>query len=319
MDTPIVTFSKVSKRYKYFQALDELSFSLYPGEVFGYIGPNGAGKTTTLKLISGLLRDFTGEIRVYEHNLPQGYDALHRLIGFLPQSPGFANWRTVEQTLDFMGHLSGVPAATRAERITHWLTRFDLLRARDKKIKQLSGGMQQKVGFVQALLHDPRLVVLDEPLNNLDPAARDQVKQVIRELKAAGVTIIFSSHILSDVEDVADRIGIIQSGRMQFEGSVPALKQHFGVPNDIQLEFAEAPQSLGFLQAHPGVLGVKDRGGDRYLLQLSPVAPFDDIVHQLITDALAQGGRIRLIGNLTPSLDELYVRYFEQQKTASRA
>lgn len=318
MSTPIVTFEQVSKRYKYFQALDGLSFQLYPGEVFGYIGPNGAGKTTTLKLISGLLRDFSGDIRVYDHVLPQGYDTLHRLIGFLPQSPGFANWRTVEQTLDYLGQLSGVPAPERAQRITQWLTRFDLLPARHKKIKQLSGGMLQKVGFVQALLHNPRLVVLDEPLNNLDPAARDQVKQVIRELKSAGVTIIFSSHILSDVEDVADRIGIIQAGRMQFEGSVPALKQHFGVPNDIQLEFAQAPADTAFLRAHPGVLQVGHKGGDRYHLQLSKDAPFDAIVHQLISDTLAQGGRIRLIGNITPSLDELYVRYFEQQKTSTQ-
>jgi ABC-2 type transport system ATP-binding protein len=319
MSTPVVTFEQVSKRYKYFQALDGLSFSLYPGEVFGYIGPNGAGKTTTLKLISGLLREFTGHIRVYGQDLPQGYDTLHTLIGFLPQSPGFANWRTVEQTLDFLGQLSGVPEADRAARITQWLTRFDLLPARHKKIKQLSGGMLQKVGFVQALLHNPRLVVLDEPLNNLDPAARDQVKQVIRELKSAGVTIIFSSHILSDVEDVADRIGIIQAGRMQFEGTVPELKLHFGVPNDIQLEFAQAPTDTSYLRAHPGVLAVTDRGGDRYLLQLSKEAPFDEIVHQVVTDTLAQGGRIRLIGNITPSLDELYVRYFEQQKTTPRA
>jgi ABC-2 type transport system ATP-binding protein len=315
MSNPIVTFDKVSKRYKYFQALDNLDLHLYPGEVFGYIGPNGAGKTTTLKLISGLLRDFTGAIHVSGHALPDGYAELHRVIGFLPQSPGFASWRTVEQTLDYLGQLSGVSAADRSTRITQWLTRFDLLPARHKKMKQLSGGMVQKVGFVQALLHNPRLVVLDEPLNNLDPAARDQVKQVIRELKAAGVTVVFSSHILSDVEDVADRIGIIQSGRMQFEGTVPALKQHFGVPNDIQLEFAQAPSTLAYLRAHAGVEDVKHRGGDRYLLTLSKAAPFDDIVHQVITDTLAHDGRIRLIGQLTPSLDELYVRYFEQQKT----
>lgn len=319
MSAPIVTFDQVVKRYKYAPALEGLNFSLYPGEVFGYIGPNGAGKTTTLKLLTGLLRDFSGQIRVYEHSLPQGYDQLHHHIGFLPQSPGFATWRTVEQTLDYLGQLSGVAPADRQERITRWLTRFDLLTARTKKMKQLSGGMQQKVGFIQALLHNPRLVVLDEPLNNLDPAARDQVKQVIRELKASGVTIIFSSHILSDVEDVADRIGIIQAGRMQFEGTVPALKQHFGVPNDIQLEFAQAPHTLAYLQAHPGVLSVKDRGGDRFLLQLSQEAPFDAIVHQLITDTLAHEGRIRLIGNITPSLDELYVRYFEHQKNSTRA
>lgn len=319
MSAPIVTFDKVVKRYKYAPALEGLNFSLYPGEVFGYIGPNGAGKTTTLKLLTGLLRDFSGQIRVYEHSLPKGYDQLHRHIGFLPQSPGFATWRTVEQTLHYLGQLSGVSEADRAERITRWLTRFDLLPARHKKIKQLSGGMQQKVGFIQALLHNPRLVVLDEPLNNLDPAARDQVKQVIRELKASGVTIIFSSHILSDVEDVADRIGIIQAGRMQFEGTVPALKQHFGVPNDIQLEFSQPPRTLAYLQAHSGVLSVKDRGGDRFLLQLSQEAPFDEIVHQLITDTLAQEGRLRLIGNITPSLDELYVRYFEHQQNHTRA
>ena len=314
MSANIVTFRDVRKKYKWFQALDGVDLELRTGEIFGFIGPNGAGKTTTLKLICGLLRNFEGEIEVSGLKLPEGYGEVHHFTGFLPQSPGFQNWRTVEDALLSRGLLSGVPRPALEQRITELLQRFDMVEARKKKIKALSGGMLQKIGFAQALLHRPKLVVLDEPLNNLDPSARGEVKQIIRELKDEGVTIIFSSHILSDVEDVADRIGIIQKGKMQFTGTTMELKRHFGVPNDIHLEFSTQPDNVDYLQAVPGLESLKAPGLGKFVLRFPPSLDIDPVVHTIITQTLEAGGRIRTIGQFTPSLDELYVRYFETQK-----
>lgn len=319
MSAAIVTFEQVNKSYKFFQALNGVDLELLEGEIFGFIGPNGAGKTTTLKLITGLLRNFSGKITVNGLHLPESYGEVHKFTGFLPQSPGFQSWRTVDDALMSLGTLSGVPRAVLEKRITELLDRFDLAGARHKKIKALSGGNMQKVGFVQALLHRPKLVVLDEPLNNLDPSARGEVKEIIRELKSEGVTIIFSSHILSDVEDVADRIGIIQAGKMQFTGSKQGLKRHFGVPNDVHVEFAQLPPDMAFLGKQPGLVKLEQRTADRFVLQLDPSADVDVVVDQVIRASLEGGGKIRMIGNFTPSLDELYVRYFENMKKGGKA
>lgn len=309
MSKPLVEFDHVAKRYKSFQALEDVSFTLNEGEIFGYIGPNGAGKTTTLKLLVGLLLDFTGSIQVGDLRLPLDRHRLHKMVGYLPQYPEFQPWRTVDHALMTLGRLSDVSVSDLKARIPGLLERFDLGDVRHKKIRLLSGGMKQKVGFVQALLHQPRLLVLDEPLSGLDPESRIRLKEQILELKAAGTTVIFSSHILGDVQDVADRMGIIQKGRILKTGNMQELQAHFGVAKEIQIAYGSLPTNLGFLGQLPAVKQVVAKEGQVWSLELEATADVDGLVQAVILGSLHHGATIRRVGEVEPSLDELYKRF----------
>jgi ABC-2 type transport system ATP-binding protein len=316
MTKTLVTFDRVAKKYKSFQALEDVSFSLNEGEIFGYIGPNGAGKTTTLKLLVGLLQHFEGEIRVGDLVLPRDLMQLHRLVGYLPQDPEFQAWRTVDHALMTFGRMSGVSIADLNVRIPELLERFDLTEVRHKRIRKLSGGMKQKVGFVQAMLHKPKLLVLDEPLNGLDPDTRIRLREQILRMRAEGTTVIFSSHILDDVQNVADRIGIIQKGRMLKAGTMQELLDHFQVGKEVHVDFSIRPMDLDFLEQLPGVMGMHRNSKQEWVLELALDADIDHLVHQTIKTTLDKGGRIRKIGEVAPTLDDIYKRFTETSQEA---
>jgi ABC-2 type transport system ATP-binding protein len=284
---PILKTEALTKQYGTHVALDHLDLTVHRGEVFGYIGPNGAGKSTTLKILAGLVTKYDGAIRVAGTDIKK--TPAHALIGFMPQSCGFQNWRTVDSALDSLGELSGVPDDARRARIPRLLERFDLLDARYKKVKELSGGMTQKLGLIQALLHEPRLLVLDEPLEGLDPPSRNLLKEVIRERRRAGTTVLFSSHILSDVEDVADRIGILHRGKLATSGSIRELVVDFGLPTEIEVAFATPPSSTAFLAEHGTV---SERKPDVWSIRLAPaaIAADDAIVSTVAASAIPTAG-----------------------------
>jgi ABC-2 type transport system ATP-binding protein len=288
------------------KVLSNVSFDIAAGEVFGYIGPNGAGKTTTLKILAGLVTKFEGSVKIDGVDVAEDRGHAHALIGYLPQASGFQQWRTVESALDSLGALSGVPDETRAKRIPPLLERLDLWRWRAKKVKELSGGMTQKLALAQALLHEPRLLVLDEPLEGLDPPSRNLLKEIIRERRAAGATVLFSSHILSDVEDVADRIGILNNGALTSTGSIRDLIKLFGLPDEVGVELSRQPSSTDFLTK----LGAQ-LDGDRWRLTVPQGGDTDEIIHQIVEQTLTAGGRIRKVGVIDPKLDDLFARFIK--------
>jgi ABC-2 type transport system ATP-binding protein len=300
----------LTKKYYGHAVLSDVSFDIEAGEIFGYIGPNGAGKTTTLKVLAGLITKFDGEVTVAGANVVKNRSHTHAMIGFLPQAAGFQNWRTVESALDSLGALSGVPAETRAKRIPALLERFELSAARKKKVKELSGGMTQKLGLIQALLHEPKLLVLDEPLEGLDPPSRNLLKEVLRERQRAGTTVLFSSHILSDVEDIADRVGILNKGKLETSGSLRELMTAFGLPLVIDVEFAQVPSQVPYL----GLGEASQHKHDRWKITLPDGADVDAAVHTIIERTLASQGRIRAIGLAEPDLDDLFARYIKRGK-----
>lgn len=314
MAAPLVQIRGLTKAYYGQPVLDGVSFDIAEGEVFGYIGPNGAGKTTTLKILAGLITQYRGEVRIDGADIAADRARGHRLIGFLPQGVGFQAWRTVEGALDALGELSGVPADARARRIPALLERFDLSAARRKKVRELSGGMTQKLGLIQALLHEPKLLVLDEPLEGLDPPSRALLKDVIRERQRAGTTVLFSSHILSDVEDVADRVGILHGGAIATSGSLRDLMVAFGEPLEIELAWSAAPADAGFL-AELGA--AREYRPDVWRVVLPAGADPDAAVHTAIERTLAAGGRLRRIGLVEPELDELFASYLARSQRAA--
>jgi len=305
----LVQIENVRKKFYAQVVLDGLSLDIREGEVFGYIGPNGAGKTTTLKILAGLITKFEGSVRVAGNDVVKDRNKAHAEIGFMPQSCGFQSWRTVQSALDSLGELSGVPDELRAKRIPALLERFKLLDARYEKVKELSGGMTQKLGLIQALLHEPRLLVLDEPLEGLDPPSRNLLKEIIRERQQAGTTVLFSSHILSDVDDVADRIGILNRGKIATSGSIRELVTDFGLPLEIELELATPPTSTSFLAA----LGTAtERRSGEWRIRLADGTAPDPVIHTVIEQTLAGGGTLRKIGLVEPDLDELFAQYIER-------
>jgi len=203
------------------QAVKGASFSVARGEIFGFVGPNGAGKTTTIRALMGLIRPTAGRLAIFGE--PPGSRAARRRLGFLPESPYFYDYLSPRELCDLAGRLHGLPRDERARRASALLERVGLLDAADRPLKKFSKGMLQRAGLAQALVNDPELVVLDEPMSGLDPLGRRDVRELIRELGSQGKTVLFSTHILSDVEAICDRVAVIVRGQIEDAGSVREL------------------------------------------------------------------------------------------------
>ena len=315
-ESGFVTLSDVSKRYGSLLALDNVSFEIKEGEIFGYIGPNGAGKTTTMKIMVGLVSDFQGKVFIGGYCMPEQKDEMYRLLGYLPQNVAFQEWRTVDHALRALGRLSGLGEGEIDGRIAEVLDTLALSDVRKKKISHLSGGMVQKVGLAQALLHNPKLLVLDEPLAGLDPASRYQLKQTIIKLGKDGITVFFSSHILSDVQDVATRIGILSRGRIKQIGTLDELKSRFPTRNTVEIVLSHDRGNWQDLESIKGVRSLEKPSGGKLIVYLEAEADVDEDIHRIIQSLVKSGNRIRSVAPLSPALDEVYLKYVEEGENA---
>ena len=307
-----VVLRNVTKSFGSFRALNGISFGIKEGEIFGYIGPNGAGKTTTMKILVGLISDFQGEVSIGGYQVPKRKDEIHKLLGYLPQTVAFQEWRTVNHALKTLGKLSGLSDAEVEGRIPEILDLLGLADVRHKKISQLSGGMTQKVGLAQALLHEPKLLVLDEPLGGLDPLSRHQFKGIVLKLGQKGTTILFSSHILSDVQDVADRIGIINRGRIKQVGTLNELKSRLSSQKTVEVLLSYVSDKWQEFGAIKNVRGVEQPSPGRVLVKLETNADEDQVVNDIVQSIVKLGIRVRGITLLEPSLDEIYLNYVQE-------
>jgi ABC-2 type transport system ATP-binding protein len=206
-----------------YRALDRLSLVIEPGEVFGFLGPNGAGKTTTLKLLMQLIFPTSGTARILGR--PVGHVETRRRIGYLPENPYFYDYLTAEELLTYFAQLLGVSSADRARRVSTLLDRVGLGRERRFQLRKFSKGMIQRVGIAQALLNDPEVIFLDEPMSGLDPLGRRDVRALILELREQGRTVFFSSHILADAETLCSRVAVVAGGRLAASGRLSDLAQ----------------------------------------------------------------------------------------------
>jgi ABC-2 type transport system ATP-binding protein len=306
---PITVVGSVAKHFQNTTALDGISFAIDKGEVFGYIGPNGAGKTTTIKILVGLIQDFEGTVHVGRFRMPGEKQDASRLFGYMPQDVAFQEWKTVEQTLMTFGLLSGMKKGEIDVRIEEALIAVGLGRERKKKVSYLSGGMIQKLGFAQALLHRPSLLVLDEPLAGLDPESRYQIKSTLKDISKKGTTVFFSSHILSDVQDIAGRIGIINRGKILKIGSLAELKAQFDVTNDIAIVLSREARNIDDLVKIEGIENVDSVDSKRIHLSVNTKTDSDRVIHQVVLKIIEQGGHIRGISPISQSLDEVYMKY----------
>lgn len=304
-----IEFKNISKSYKDLLALDNISFKIQKGEIFGYIGPNGAGKTTTIKILVGLIQEFGGDVIVSGKNISTKRKELYNIIGYHPQDAGFQEWRTVDHAYKTYGRLSGLNSDHLENRIQEVLELVGLTEKRFKKIIHLSGGMFQKLRLGQALLHNPEILILDEPLSGLDPASRYQFKKVIKNLAKEGITILFSSHILNDVQDIADKIGILNQGKIMQLGTPEELQDSFQVGNVIEILVAKNSVLCKNLEQLEDIDYVENSKDIKQLIYLKPEADIDLVIPQILDRLNEQKCKIRSFRLVKPSLEEVYLNY----------
>jgi ABC-2 type transport system ATP-binding protein len=211
---PILKTEALTKTYGTHTALDSLDLTVHRGEVFGYIGPNGAGKTTTFRILAGLLDPTSGKAVIAGKDVTGNKDAIKQVVGYLPDNFGVYPSLRVWEYLDFFAAAYRVPKKERPERIEKCLTIANSIEFKDKLMGALSRGMKQRVGIAKTLLHDPQVIILDEPAATIDPRARVQMRQLLRELASLGKAVLVSSHILPELADVCDTVGILSGGKL---------------------------------------------------------------------------------------------------------
>src|ERR1700752_334183 len=268
MTAPTIETQNLTKEYPYGflhlkrkTSLEDLTMQVEDGEVFGLLGPNGAGKSTTIKLLMGIIFPTAGSAQI--RGKPVSDVTMHRDIGYLPEQPYFYDYLTAAEVLDYFARFHGFSAAERKERVQKMLQRVGLETAGKIQLRKFSKGMLQRVGLAQAILHDPKLVILDEPMSGLDPVGRREVRDIILELKKAGKTILFSTHILSDAEILCDRVGVLAGGKLRGVGSPGAIVDMKTLGMEILFELAEGKAMAGRL------LGNAAKSGGGYRLSVA--------------------------------------------------
>jgi len=312
MPSPAIEIEHLSKEYpfgflnlKKKRSLEDLSMQVQAGEVFGFLGPNGAGKSTTIKLLMRLIFPTSGTARILGRSIEDV--SMHQDIGYLPEQPYFYDYLTAAELLDYFARIHQLKAADRHERVQRMLKKVGLETAKKIQLRKYSKGMLQRAGLAQAILHDPQVVVLDEPMSGLDPLGRREVRDIILELKKEGRTVLFSTHILSDAEMLCDRVGVIVGGKLRGVGTPGEMVGIETSGMEILFEL-KAPQ-----QRFP-LLEKATKTGERYRVQL-PECELYPALDQL----KAVGARILSVAQLKPTLEEFFMNLVDTDRAQANA
>ena len=289
-----VALTDIRKKYDEFVAVDDLSFLIPAGTVYGLLGPNGAGKTSTLRMMIGITLPDSGVISVFGEPFRRAHTDQ---MGYLPEERGLYRKMKVLDHLVFFAELKGLSGHEATKRALHWCERLELSAWTGKKVEELSKGMQQKVQFIGALLHDPELVIMDEPFSGLDPSNATTLKDVLLELKKAGKTILLSTHRMDQAERLCDSICLINHGRALLEGDLSKIKAGFGLRN-VQIKYEGDSR---FLQERRLVQSFNDYGN--YVeVRLAPGADAQELLR-----LAAAGARLSRFELVEPSLEEIFL------------
>ncbi|MGQ9568667.1 MAG: ABC transporter ATP-binding protein [Anaerolineae bacterium] len=316
MSDLVVETKGLTKRYGTVVAVDSLDLSVRRGEVFGLLGPNGAGKTTTILMLLGLTEPTAGTVRVLGLDPVLQPLSVKARVGYMPEQMGFYEELTARQNLFYIARLNGLGRGEAHHRIDEVLERVGLADMADRPVGTFSRGMRQRLGVAEVLLKQPQLVILDEPTQGLDPEVARRFLQMVRDLKAEGVTVLLSSHLLHQVQAVCDRVGLFHRGRMVLEGSVPELaRKVLGRAYHIQVEAEGSPQALlQALERLPDAVNVVQEDGNRYR-----VTAHRDLRAEAAEAVVKAGGRLLGLEVEVPSLDDIYARYFQEVEHVAAA
>ena len=276
------------------------------GEVFGFLGPNGAGKSTTIKLLMGIIFPTAGSAQILGR--PVSDVTMHRDIGYLPEQPYFYDYLTAAEVLDCFARFHGFSAAERNERVQTMLKKVGLETAGKIQLRKYSKGMLQRVGLAQAILHDPKLVILDEPMSGLDPVGRREVRDIILELKNVGKTILFSTHILSDAEMLCDRVGVIAGGKLRGVGAPGTIVGVKSLGMEIVFELPDGGLSAEKIRMKGA------RSGANYRMSVSEAE-----LYATMEELRGAGARVTSVTQLKPTLEDFFLELVGKDRAQAAA
>jgi ABC-2 type transport system ATP-binding protein len=313
MGDPVIEIEGLTKEYPLGhwrpgkrRSLDDLNLQVEEGEVFGFLGPNGAGKTTTLKLLMGLIFPTAGTARVLGHSIDD--IRMHRNIGYLPENPYFYDYLTARELLDYYARFSGYESKDRRERVGRFLDLVGLTSAANIQLRKFSKGMLQRAGIAQAILHDPKVVFLDEPMSGLDPVGRREVRDIIQQLKQKGRTVFFSTHILSDAEMLCDRVAVLVGGKLQGVGAPSDLISAEVQGMEILFEALDKVALPASLTSRAVPIG------QRYRMQVP-----ESELYAMLDLLRSINARILSVASVRPTLEDYFFRLVDREQANSHA
>ena len=309
-DTPVIAVQNLAKRYGKLDVVDHINLSIAKGEIFGLLGPNGAGKTTTILMMLGLTEISSGEVSVLGFNPAREPLKVKRRVGYLPDAVGFYDQLTATENLAYTAKLMGLARAQRGRRIEAALARVGLAEVASRRVGTFSRGMRQRLGLAEIIVKRAEIAILDEPTSGLDPQATQEFLALIGELKAEGVTVLLSSHMLDQVQRICDRVALFQAGRIVLMGAVPELAvKVLGAGFVVEVE-AEGLGIARRLSTISGVTKVETVAADRFRMTAER-----DVRPDAARAVVAVDGSLRRLSVDEPSLEAIYARYFQAQPT----
>jgi ABC-2 type transport system ATP-binding protein len=302
---PAVQTIGLTRNYGPLVALDALDLTVMAGDLFGFIGSNGAGKTTTLRILATFLTPTSGTAKILGHDVVADADAVRHVIGYMPDFFGVYKDMEVTEYLDFFGACYKIPAAQREKTVSDVLELVGLTDKRGALIGALSRGMQQRLGLARVLIHDPKVLLLDEPASGLDPRARIEVMAILHELQRMGKTIIISSHILSELQTLCNRVAIIEKGRLIYSGPVQGVRDQMAAGKIVWVRVGTAPvDAIQLLKTRPEISDASEQDGR---IKITMVDHESD--HSIIADTLVRGGvRLLELQEDEIGLEEVFLR-----------
>ena len=308
MTEPIVRVENLSHRYSVQWAIKDVNMEIAERGIFGLLGSNGAGKSTIMNIMCGVLKQSKGSVFIKGVDMRENSIEAKKHIGFLPQKPPLHLDLTVEEYLIYSAGLRMIPQKDIMSAVDNVLNKCSITHVRHRLIKNLSGGYQQRVGIAQAIIHDPDLVVLDEPTNGLDPNQTVEIRNLIKEI-AQERTVILSTHILSEVQATCDHIRMVEEGRVVFAGTVDEFDNYI-VPNTIFVSLLEAP-TVDEIKSIQGLLDVEELGGTKFRLKFSD-SP--DVVERVVETSVSKGWRLNEIRLERSSIDTIFAELSKKAK-----
>jgi ABC-2 type transport system ATP-binding protein len=295
----LLELKNLKKYYATQKAVDDISFTIEQGSIFGLLGPNGAGKTTLLRMITGIFYPDQGDIIFDGKTFEPMKDALY--IGYMPEERGLYKKMKIGEQALYLARLKGLSKSEAMEKIKYWFTRLGMESWWNKKVEDLSKGMSQKLQFVTTVLHEPKLIILDEPFSGLDPVNANLIKDEIFELARRGSTIIFSTHRMEQVEEICDHIVLVNQGKKILDGTVSGIKQQFK-ENIFRLQLSNLPELI----SNPAFKLVNQEGND-LTVRINEGSTTNDVLRYFINE----NAKIEGFNEILPSLNEVFIRHVE--------
>lgn len=310
----MIEIKGLTKKYGSFYALKDLNLTIEDGTVFGFVGANGAGKTTTFSILATLLQPTSGEAWINGISISQNPHEVRRQIGYMPDFFGVYDQLKTEEYLDFYGASYGLDAGRRAELIPQLLELVNLSNKRSEYVDLLSRGMKQRLCLARALIHDPSILILDEPASGLDPRARVEMREILKELKAMGKTILISSHILPELAEMCDSLGVIDSGELVAHGSVQSIQEKLQSEKVISVKLAEPfADAIAFFENDPHISQISEKPDRQTLQFLYKGSDADQLL--LLRRAMAAGLPILAFAQEETDLEDVFMEITKGAET----